>query len=1463
MDDSSLEIGNDLYKPQKRILTFLFGKKFYPIPKDDSERKVYPEQSSNILYRVFFWWVSPLMTIGYTRTLQPNDLWILTEDMKVEHFYNYFVTYLQLETERAHLNHIANKCKERDETPETTTVTREEDLQDFVLSPMNIASILFLTFKRQILISLILAIFALSGIACSPLLTKELINFVERRSLGLNTNIGQGIGYSLGVVFMMLFSNLMFNHFMYIGQSMGALVKALLTKAVLNKAFKFNAESRHKFPQSKLTSIITTDLSRVEIACMFQPLLLCLPVPIAIAIVILVVNIRVSAVIGIVIFIIFLGCISFGAKKLFAYRDAVSKITDKRVNFMKEILNNLKMIKFYSWEHPYHENVRKIRGEEVDMILKIQTLRNVIFSLAMTLTGICSMIAFVILYAIQGSTSSPAKIFSSVSTFEILGLMVFFIPQALATTADMINGFKRVGAILSAGEDKPFEGYHVFNDEIDKKAIALKDASFSWDVFEDEEEEEEGEAEKKKKEEKGEKGKKGKSIFKKFKKKGKKDSNIASSTSSNDMELSILQKPNTDKQKRTDVEEEGTNFVGLKNLNLTINKGEFIVITGLVGSGKSSLLSAISGFMTCDAGEVDINGALLLCGAPWIQNNTIRENIVFGKPFDQEFYDKVIYSCALNIDLDTLEGGDHTEVGEKGITLSGGQKARINLARAVYANKEIILMDDVLSAVDARVGKHILNNCFLGLLSNKTRVLATHQLSLIGQADRIVFLNGDGSIDVGKMDELVERNRDFNQLMKFSKLEDIEEDLEQEEIIEEIDLGNKETKTELVPAFSTGVTDTSQELTRRRTNYKFDSDNSDGYDDDEYKDYNHNKDASKGKIITEEERAVNSIKFEVYNKYLKYGAGKLTPWGFFAIFAVLLTIATFCDIFTNTWLSFWISQKFPGKSSGFYIGFYVMFNILWVIFLTYTFVFFIHGTTVSSKHLNLMAIKRILHAPMSFMDTTPMGRILNRFTKDTDALDNEISDNLRLFFTAIAKMIGVFILIIIYLPWFACAIPGIFIMFFLIANFYQASNREVKRLEAILRSFVYNNVNEVLSGMNTIKAYKDEPRFTELGDLLLNKANEASFVVNANQKWLGIQLDILAEIIVLIVSLLCVNRVFSINAAAVGLLMTYTLQVANELLNLVRTFTLVENDMNSAERIIHYALKVDQEAPYVIDSNKPPADWPQYGAVEFSHVNMKYRPGLPLVLKDFSLNISPMEKIGICGRTGAGKSSIMTALYRISELDNGSIIIDNIDISTIGLKDLRSHLSIIPQDPVLFNGTIRSNLDPFGEQEDEVLWESLRRSGVLTAEEVAKAKSISKDTITSGDCEVELPKFHLYQPVEDEGENFSLGERQLISFARALVRNAKIIILDEATSSVDYGTDDKIQTTIAEEFKQCTILCIAHRLKTIINYDKILVMDKGSVREFDTPWNLYNSNGSVFREMCEKSNIVADDFKRR
>ncbi|EGW34666.1 uncharacterized protein SPAPADRAFT_53104 [Spathaspora passalidarum NRRL Y-27907] len=1362
MDDiTSLELGNNEYLPQKRFLTFLMPKREYPIPKE-GERKLHPEQSANFLYKAFFWWLFPLMKVGYARTLQPNDLWVLTDDLKVEHYTELFYFYLEQIKLKSQGKHVEKKCKERNESVEKSSVGLEEDLKDFVLSKWDIAFVIFFTFKRTLVIGTILAVISLFAMAFTPLLTKYLIRYVEARSLGLESNVGKSIGYSIGLALLMLLSGVTVNHYFYRGLLVGGSTKALLTNAILKKSLKLNAHGRHKFPTGKITSIITTDLARIEIALLFQPLIVALPAAAIVAIVILIVNIGVSAVIGIAAFIFFLGFISLGAKKLFTYRDAVSKITDKRVGLIKEILNNLKMIKFYSWEQPYHKRMIQVRNQEVNMILKIQTLRNVIYSLAMTLNGISAMIAFLVLYALKGKTANPANIFSSVSSFEMLSFFIFFLPQALSTSADMLMGFQRVGELLSAPEEESHELY-ITHDVQSEVAINVTNGFFSWDNFED----------------------------------GNNDDDESDAKSD-------------------------TTFKGLKNLNLTVKKGEFVVITGLVGTGKSSLLNALAGFMRCDSGEIEINGSLLLCGTPWIQNNTIRENILFGSEFDQEFYDRVIYSCSLHVDLANLPGGDFTEVGERGITLSGGQKARINLARAVYSDKSILLMDDVLSAVDSRVGKHILNQCLLGLLKKKTRILATHQLALIGKADRIIFVNSDGTIDVGTMTGLSASNSEFNKLMTFSKTE----------TDDELDI-NIDTEIEKDP-FEVSLVEV---------------------DEDDNLDYKLNKDVSKGKITSDEERAINQITNEVYANYIKYGSGKLSIWGFLILLTLVLSIATFCSIFTNTWLSFWISQKFPGKSNGFYIGIYVMLNLLAPIFVTMSFIVLITMTTISAKNLHLKAINNILYTPMTFMDTTPMGRILNRFTKDTDVLDNEISENLRFFCDSGAQIVGILVLLIIYIPWVACALPVVASIFILIANYYQASNREVKRLEAILRSFVFNNVNEVLSGMGVIKAYRSQKRFAKISDDLVNRANEAAFVQFANQRWIGIQLEIVASCLVCLVSLLCCFKVFHLNAASVGLLMTYAISISSQLSNLIRTFTEVENYMNSAERLCHYALKLPHEAAYTIDSTEPPSSWPSEGAIEFDKVNMKYRPELPLILKDLSFIISSSEKIGICGRTGAGKSSIMTALYRLSELESGRILIDGIDISTIGLKSLRSHLSIIPQDPVLFNGTIRSNLDPFGEHSDEWLWNSLRKSGILTATEIEEAQQLDKSTKSEN-----LPKFHLDKVVESEGENFSLGERQLVSFARALVRESKILILDEATSSVDYETDNKIQTAIAREFSNCTILCIAHRLKTIINYDRILVMDKGQTKEFDSPWKLFNTPGSLFREMCNKSNITADDF---
>ncbi|GEQ68088.1 hypothetical protein JCM33374_g1754 [Metschnikowia sp. JCM 33374] len=530
-----------------------------------------------------------------------------------------------------------------------------------------------------------------------------------------------------------------------------------------------------------------------------------------------------------------------------------------------------------------------------------------------------------------------------------------------------------------------------------------------------------------------------------------------------------------------------------------------------------------------------------------------------------------------------------------------------------------------------------------------------------------------------------------------------------------------------------------------------------------------------------------------------------------------------------------------------------MFTVLAFLFVSIQFMVLAYMTIKASTVLNIKAVERVLRVPMSYMDTTPMGRIINRFTKDTDTLDNEIGNQLRMVVYIFSNIVGVLILCVIYLPWFALAIPALVVIFVSVSNFYQASGREIKRLEAVQRSLVYNNFSETLSGMDTIKAYKCEHMFINKNSNLIDQMNESYYITIANQRWLAIHLDIVATLLALVISFLCVFRVFDISASSVGLLLTYVLSIAGQLSLLVRMLTQVENEFNSVERICEYAFKLPEEAPAIISETTPHQSWPTSGQIRFENASLAYRPGLPLVLKNLNMDIKPMEKIGVCGRTGAGKSSIMAALYRLSELDTGKIEIDGVDISKLGLHSLRSKLSIIPQDPVLFKGTIRKNLDPFGESSEDDLWTALVRAGLIESNKVSMVRTQDQQSDN-------LHKFHLNREVEDDGANFSLGERQLISFARALVRGSKILILDEATSSVDYETDSKIQSTIVREFKDCTILCIAHRLKTILNYDRILVLDKGEIKEFDTPWNLFNSRNSIFQQMCQKSNIVAEDF---
>ena len=532
-----------------------------------------------------------------------------------------------------------------------------------------------------------------------------------------------------------------------------------------------------------------------------------------------------------------------------------------------------------------------------------------------------------------------------------------------------------------------------------------------------------------------------------------------------------------------------------------------------------------------------------------------------------------------------------------------------------------------------------------------------------------------------------------------------------------------------------------------------------------------------------------------------------------------------------------------GYTRGVYIGVYGALGAAQALLLfCFAFSLTIMGTTASKRMLNT-AITRALRAPMSFFDTTPLGRITNRFSRDVDVMDNNLTDAIRMYLLTLAMIMSVFGLIIAYFHFFAIALGPLFLLFLFSAGYYRASAREMKRFESVLRSNVFAKFSEGISGTACIRAYGLHDRFIRDMRDAIDEMNSAYYLTFANQRWLSTRLDVIGNLLVFTTGLLVVTSRFNVSPSISGLVLSYILAIVQMIQFTVRQLAEVENGMNATERLHYYGTALEEEAPlHTIEVRK---SWPESGEIIFDNVQMRYREGLPLVLSGLSMHVKGGERIGIVGRTGAGKSSIMSTLFRLVELSAGSITIDGLDISTIGLHDLRSRLAIIPQDPTLFKGTIRSNLDPFNEHTDLELWSALRQSDLISEEATLDDKSPGR--------------IHLDGIVEDEGLNFSLGQRQLMALARALVRGSQIIVCDEATSSVDMETDDKIQRTIATGFRGKTLLCIAHRLKTIINYDRICVMDQGRIAELDTPFALYQ-NGGIFRSMCDRGGIRKEDF---
>ncbi|XP_049538584.1 multidrug resistance-associated protein 1 isoform X8 [Anopheles darlingi] len=877
----------------------------------------------------------------------------------------------------------------------------------------------------------------------------------------------------------------------------------------------------------------------------------------------------------------------------------------------------------------------------------------------------------------------------------------------------------------------------------------------------------------------------------------------------------------------------------LKNINVRVERNQIVAVVGTVGSGKSSLLSAFLGEMDKVSGRVNTLGRIAYVSQQaWIQNATLKDNILFGKPLDERRYQRIIEACALKPDIEMLPGGDMTEIGEKGINLSGGQKQRVSLARAVYNDADVYFLDDPLSAVDSHVGKHIFEQVIgsSGLLGSKTRVLVTHGITYLPETDKIYVLRQGEISESGTYKELMDRKGAFAEFLvqhlqevneEVEDLDEIKQQLESTggpiEILDQL----KRTNSKRSRSESTSETGSVKDISRQ--NSTTDSNSSLRRRISEKA-----PEVPKTKLIEQEKSETGSVKWEVYKHYLKSIGLTLS------VATVLLNMVfQGFSIGSNLWLSRWSTDKQAENDTGLrdmYLGVYGAFGAGQVLATFLCTLFLYIGALGASKALHKTLLVRVMRAPLtSFFDITPVGRVLNRFSKDIDTTDSDLPAALRAWSACFFGVVATLVVICISTPIFASVIVPIGILYYAVQRFYVATSRQLKRLESVSRSPIYSHFGETIQGVQTIRAYSVQDRFITESDERVD-ANQLCYCpsIIAN-RWLAVRLEMVGNLIILFAALFAVLGRESMNAGLVGLSVSYALQITQTLNWLVRMTSDVETNIVAVERIKEYG-ETKQEAAWELPNSTLPREWPEHGMVEFKDFQVRYREGLELVLRGISFVVEGGEKVGIVGRTGAGKSSLTLALFRIIESAGGSIIIDGQDISKLGLHALRSRLTIIPQDPVLFSGTLRINLDPFNVHTDDEIWKAL---------EHAHLKSFVKG-LTAG----------ISHEVTEGGENLSVGQRQLICLARALLRKTKVLILDEATAAVDLETDDLIQRTIRTEFKDCTVLTIAHRLNTILDSDKVIVLDKGQIVEFAPPNELLQTKSSAFYSMAKDAGLV-------